>query len=142
VSLVASVDRIAGACLTASLAMDDELTQAAERLLGQWSALSMQHIALGASCGCGMGGISLRLEDFELDIVGYLEDAGLRSGLDEVAGFFSAMQQDGPQTEPLRRLLGDALTGRLPGAVAAWLLPKVDRTLRSFAELHGQRTQD
>lgn len=122
--------------------MADDLAEHAERLLDLWSQLALQHVALGAACGCGMGGISLRLEDFELDIVGYLEDAGLRSGVADVAGFFEALQQAGPQPEPLRRLLDDARQERLPGTVGAWLLPKVERTLRSFAELHGPRRQD
>jgi hypothetical protein len=127
---------------TASLAVGtDELAQRAEHLLGLWSALAMQHVALGAACGCGMGGISLRLEDFELDIVGYLEDAGLRSGVQDVVGFFIALQQAGAQTQPLRQILEDARHERLPGSVAEWLLPKVERTLRSFAELHGPKLE-
>lgn len=118
---------------------DSALADHAERLLGLWSELSMQHVALGASCACGIGGISLRLNDFELDIVGYLEDAGLRSGIADVAGFFEAMQQAGWPAQPLVRLLEDTRQEHLPGAVGEWLLPKVERTLRSFAELHGPR---
>ena len=116
-----------------------DLADHAERLLGLWSELSMRHVALGASCACGIGGISLRLDDFELDIVGYLEDAGLHSGIADVAGFFEAMQQVGWQSQPLVRLLEDARQDRLPAAVGEWLCPKVERTLRSFAELHGPR---
>lgn len=97
----------------------------------------MRHVALGAACACGTGGVSLRLEDFELDIADYLEDAGLRCGLDDVAAFFQARQQAGAQEQPLRHLLEDIEGERVPHAVSAWLLPKVERTLRSFAELHG-----
>ena len=125
-----------------SLAMADDLVQRAEQMLGLWSALAMQHVALGAACACGMGGISLRLDDFELDIVGYLEDAGLRSGIDEVVGFFNALQQAEPPPRPLVRILEDAQQDRLPGGVGEWLLPKVERTLRSFAEVHGPRLRD
>jgi hypothetical protein len=125
-----------------SLIVDaDELAQRAEHLLGMWSALSMQHVALGGSCACGMGGISLRLDDFELDIVGYLEDAGLRSGVSEVVGFFTAWQEASAPAQPLRRLLEDARHQHLPGAVSEWLLPKVERTLNSFAELHGPKLE-
>lgn len=124
----------------------DELVQQAERLLDLWSALSMQHVALGAGCGCGMGGISLRLDDFELDIVDYLGDAGVRCGLPEVAAFFTKLQQDaqegsamGSRAQPLRRLLEQSRSGRMPRAVSAWLLPKVEHTLKSYAELHGPK---
>jgi hypothetical protein len=117
--------------------MDDSLAQRAEQMLGLWSELAMRHIALGASCACGTGGVSLRLEDFELDIVGYLEDAGQRCAIVQVVEFFITLQQVGPQDQPLRRLLQDAQQERLPEVVGEWLLPKVERTLRSFAELHG-----
>lgn len=119
--------------------MADELAQRADSMLSLWSELSMLHVALGGACACGTGGISLRLEDFELDIVGYLEDAGLRSGIDPVAGFFGDLAKAGERSQPLRRILEDARYGRLPEAVAEWLLPKVEKTLRSFAELHGPK---
>lgn len=128
----------------------DDLPQIAGQLLDQWSALSMQHVALGAGCGCGIGGISLRLDDFELDIVDYLSDAGVRSGLPEVEAFFKALQQraqdgsamgvsSGSRPRPLHRLLEQAGREQLPRPVAEWLLPKVARSLRSYAELHGPR---
>ena len=134
---------------TASVAVDaDDLVQRAERLLDLWSSLSMQHVALGAGCACGMGGISLRLDDFELDIVDYLADAGVRSGLPEVVAFFSALQQRaeegsamGGRARPLRRLLDDVQRARLPRAVSEWLIPKVEHTLRSYAELHGPKLE-
>jgi hypothetical protein len=131
----------------ASLAVDaDDFVQRAEHLLDMWSSLSMQHVALGAGCGCGMGGISLRLDDFELDIVDYLGDAGTRSDVPEVAAFFTALQNSsqegsaiGSRAQPLRRLLDQARRERLPRAVTEWLLPKVEKTLRSYAELHGPK---
>ena len=117
--------------------MDECLAQRADRMLDLWSALAMRHVALGGACACGAGGVSLRLDDFELDIVGYLEDGGLRSGVDEVVSFFQALSAAQPRSQPLRSLLEDAREERLPQAVAEWLLPKIERTLRSFAELHG-----
>ena len=124
-----------------SAALADEAVEQAGRLLDLWSALAMRHVALGTGCACGMGGVSLRLEDFELDIAGYLEDAGIRSGIDEVVRFFEAAQQAGPRDEPLRVLLRDVQEGRLSSVVTDWLLPRVERTLRSFAELHGPAIQ-
>jgi hypothetical protein len=134
-----------------SAVVESDLAQRAEQMLGLWSALSMQHVALGAACACGMGGVSLRLDDFELDIVDYLEDAGLRSGIAEVVGFFTArqsMQTQGhplgrplgrPRARPLVRLLEEAQQEQLPGSVTEWLLPKIERTLNSYAEQHGPR---
>ncbi|MES2184160.1 MAG: hypothetical protein V4505_06420 [Pseudomonadota bacterium] len=121
--------------------MADPVAQRAEVLLGMWGDLATRHVALGAACACGMGGISLRLEDFELDIVDYLEDAGVRSGVPAVVELFTASQTAGYPDQPLRQLLEDLKRGKLSPAVAEWLLPKVERTLRSFAELHGPKAQ-
>ena len=71
----------------------DEIAGRADRLLSLWSALSVQHVALGSSCACGTGGVSLRIDDFEIDIVDYLEDAGSRSGIADVVAFFEERQQ-------------------------------------------------
>lgn len=122
-----------------STAVASDLSQRVDALQSLWSQLAMQHVALGASCGCGVGGVSLRLEDFELDIVGYLEDAGQRCDFDEVAAFFRAFGQQPARDQPLRALLADVHEERLPAAVVEWLLPRVERTLRSFAELHGPK---
>lgn len=117
--------------------MADDLAQRADRMLSLWSDLSMRHVALGGACACGTGGVSLRLEDFELDIVGYLEDVGLRCDVLEVVDFFNALQKSAAQDQPLRHLLHEVQQDRLPGVVAEWLLPKIERTLTSFSELHG-----
>jgi len=119
--------------------MADEFALRAERLLALWSDLSMRHVALSGACACGTGGISLRLDDFELDIVGYLEDAAQRSGVPALAAFFGDLQRAEARSQPLRQLLEDVGEGRLPQEVADWLLPKIEKTLRSFAELHGPR---
>lgn len=138
-----------GAVIAAGMVVDaDDLVRRAEELLELWSRLAMQHVTLGAGCGCGVGGVSLRLDDFELDIVDYLGDAGVRSGVPPVVAFFTELQervQDGAsmgsKAQPLRRLLEQARRGRLPEPVAEWLMPKVERTLRSYAELHGPRLE-
>ena len=54
-----------------------------------------------------------------------------------MAAFFAALAAAGPRTEPLRALLHDIGEQRVAPAVGEWILPKVERTLRSFAELHG-----
>lgn len=115
--------------------MADPCVEQAERLLELWSALALRHVALGGACACGAGGVSLRLEDFELDIVDYLQDAGERHDDAAVAAWFRARQAEAPGRQPLRDLLDAVLAGTVPAA--AWLLPRLERTLRSFAELHG-----
>ena len=98
----------------------------AGRLWDLWCALALRHVALGGACACGAGGISLRLEDFELDIVDYLQDGGERCEQPEVAAWFRA-----------RGLLDALGSGEVPQAVAQWALARLERTLRSFAEVHG-----
>lgn len=120
-----------------STAVADEQVEQAERLLDLWSSLALRHVALGSSCGCGAGGVSLRLEDFELDIVDYLQDSGSRCGLAAVESWCQARQAAPAQDQPVRRLLEDVQEERLPRVVAEWLLHRLGRTLRSFAELHG-----
>jgi hypothetical protein len=102
-----------------------------------WSQLAMRHVALGGACACGSGGVSLRLDDFELDIVGYLEDKGLRCGIAAVVDFCQTLADAATRSQPLRELLDDCEGGRVPAEVCAWLLPQLERTLNSFAELHG-----
>lgn len=109
----------------------------AGQLLDLWSALALRHVALGSACGCGAGGVSLRLEDFELDIVDYLQDGGERHDDTDVAGWFQARQGQALGRQPLRDLLNAVLADEVPGPAARWLLPRLERTLRSFAELHG-----
>src|SRR5450830_1699522 len=86
------------------------------------------------------GGISLRLEDFELDIVDYLEDAALGSDLPAVAAYFRGQQAVGWPPSPLLALLQQASEGELPAPVCDWVLPRVEKTLTSFKALHGGGT--
>ncbi|HSW19962.1 MAG TPA: hypothetical protein VLJ86_22275 [Ramlibacter sp.] len=125
-----------------SAVVADERALRVEGLLALWSDLSMRHVALGAGCACGIGGISLRLEDFELDIAGYLEDAGLRAELPAVRAFFEEWQRREVKDEALHRLLDAVQQEEVDVEVVEWLLPRVEKTLRSFAELHGPRATD
>lgn len=115
----------------------------AGRLWDLWCALALRHVALGGACACGAGGISLRLEDFELDIVDYLHDGGERCEQPEVAAWFRARPapvqgaQGMQDVQPLRHLLDALGADSAPQAVAQWALARLERTLRSFAEVHG-----
>ena len=117
--------------------MAGELAQQADLLLDLWGSLALRHVALGSACACGSGGVSLRLEDFELDIVDYLQDGGERCDDAPVAQWFRARQGQAPGEQPLRGLLDDILQDRIPAPVAHWILQRLERTLRSFAQLHG-----
>ena len=117
--------------------MADTSIEQAGCLRELWGALALRHVALGGACACGAGGVSLRLEDFELDIVDYLQDGGARHGDVLISRWFQARQDLDPGTQPLRDLLDAVAAGNIPEPVAAWLLPRLERTLRSFAELHG-----
>jgi hypothetical protein len=121
--------------------MGNDVSQRASRLSRLWSELAMRHVALGSSCGCGAGGVSLQLVDFELDIVDYLEDQGLRSGVAEVEEFFRARPTSQATGLPLQTLLEDLERDELPASASDWLLARLERTLKSFAELHGGRQQ-
>ncbi len=111
--------------------------QQAALLWDLWCGLALRHVALGGACACGAGGISLRLEDFELDIVDYLQDGGERCEQPEVAQWFRARSDLAPGGQPLRDLLDALGSDAVPPAVAQWALARLERTLRSFAEVHG-----
>lgn len=101
-----------------------------------WSRLASRHVSLATACACGAGGVTLVLEDFELDIFDYLKDNAERSGIAEVAEYFADVVVEN-STGPLIALFDAAAGDRLPPTVLEWVLPKLDRTLTSFAELHG-----
>ncbi len=109
----------------------------AARLARLWSRLAAQHVTLGAGCGCMVGGVSVSLEDFELDIVDYLWAESERLGQAVVEAF---LLQPGPinqQVKPVMSLLTRLEEGEADEAVADWLLTRLARTLDSFARLHG-----
>ena len=122
--------------------MANDVSQRASRLSRLWSELAMRHVALGSTCGCGAGGVSLQLVDFELDIVDYLEDAGLRSGIADVEEFFRTRPTSQATGVPLQTLLGDLERDEFAPEAGEWLLARLERTLNSFAELHGGRRQE
>ncbi len=109
----------------------------AERLANLWSRLSAQHVTLGAGCGCMTGGVSVSLEDFELDIVDYLWADSERLGEAAVVDFLLAPGPIAEQAKPVLLLLTRLEDGEADDAVADWLLTRLARTLDSFARLHG-----
>ena len=107
----------------------------AARLLDLWLRLSTQHVALG--CSCLMGGVSVTLEDFERDIADYLWAESERLGQAEVEAFLFAPGPIDAQVHAVRALLERLADDQATPAVADWLLPRLTKTLESFAKLHG-----
>ena len=93
----------------------------ATRLLGKWTKLAQGHVVFGAGCSCGVGFASLRLADFEPQILDYLKtkhDVGGHAGVSD-----------------LLRSIAKQGDGR--GGLA--LLADLERSIDSFDELHRGR---
>lgn len=110
----------------------------AARLLEQWTRLAREHVAGGAGCSCGHGGVMLRLEDFEQDILDHLNakfagDAGVLALLGGEAGYRVG------EAGSVSALLGAVADGRHAGAGAAGvtaLVADLARSIGSFDRLH------
>jgi hypothetical protein len=100
-----------------------------------WSRLSAHHIALG--CSCGMSGISVKLEDFERDIADYLWAESERLGETEVVAFLLAPGPIDKQDRAIRGILHRLEAGAGTEIVSRWLLPRMTKTIESYARLHG-----
>ncbi len=118
-----------------STAVADALVEQAARLSRLWNRLSVQHIALG--CSCLMGGVSVRLEDFERDIADYLWAESERLGEAAVAAFLLAPGPIATQDRAIRQILERLEAGEAEPPVAQWLLARLTRSIESYASLHG-----
>lgn len=91
------------------------------QLLGKWTRLAQGHVLMGSGCSCGMPGASLRIEDFEQQILDYLR----------------GKHQDAVTADRVATLLQSiARPSSGDGAAALPLLDDLNRTLDSFDELH------
>lgn len=116
-------------------------TQAdAQELLDIWNRLSRQHVALAAGCACGVGGVTLQLQDFEQDITDYLLGQAERG---QRADIVSILREHGVDTEgkwsigALLDALGPAGSAEVEPGQGEFILSRLGKTLRSFAKLHG-----
>ena len=100
-----------------------------------WHRLSAQHIALG--CSCTMSGISVTLEDFERDIADYLWAESERLGATDVVAFLLSSGPIADQEQPIRQILKRLADGEAEESVEQWLLPRMTKTIESYAKLHG-----
>jgi hypothetical protein len=88
----------------------------AARLLGQWQRVSGGHVAFGGGCSCGAAAISVRVQDYEQDILAFLQGRhGTQAG--SIAGLLREIAQHGA-TADLR------------------ILEDLQRSLDSFESLH------
>jgi hypothetical protein len=109
--------------------------QQAAYLSGLWNRLSGQHIALG--CSCSMSGMSVTLEDFEHDIADYLWAESERLGQTEVVTFLLIPGPIALQDQAIRGILNRLEEEEVDAAVNDWLLPRMTKTIESYAKLHG-----
>ncbi len=120
--------------------MDVKTTQEqAAYLHGLWSRLSSLHVALG--CSCSMTGISVTLEDFERDIGDYLWSESDRLGQTEVVTFLLANGPIETQDRVVRSILNRLENEAVTDVVADWLLPRMTKTIESYAKLHGPQPE-
>lgn len=113
--------------------------QEALRLAELWHRLAALHVAFG--CSCSMSGVSVSLEDFERDIADWLWAESQRTKAAEVQSFLLAPGPIAQQVKPIRQVLERLAVGEAPASVADWLLPKLSRTIESYARLHGPVTE-
>lgn len=113
-------------------------------LLRMWEDLARQHVSMGGGCACGIGGVTVRLQDFEHDIADYLvAEAERLKQADVLALLMQHVQFDPPGEDEIVKVLramagGEADAGPPPSQeVVLWLLQRLERTLNSFAKLHG-----
>ena len=101
----------------------------AAQLLGKWTSLAQGHVLMGGNCSCGLGAGSLRIEEFEQQILDYLDG---RHALRDRGGYERG--KSGSLSALLQSIAKDAAQAQS----AQWLslLDDLDRTLQSFDEAH------
>jgi hypothetical protein len=109
--------------------------QQAAYLSGLWNRLSGQHVALG--CSCTMSGMSVTLEDFEHDIADYLWAESERLGQTAVVNFLLLPGPIASQDQAIRGILSRLEEEDIDDAITDWLLPRMTKTIESYAKLHG-----
>jgi hypothetical protein len=89
------------------------------RLLGMWNRIAQGHVALSLGCSCGVGSSSVRVQDFEEQIIEYLQGKhGRNTG--SIADLLTGIAKSGGE-----------------GSMA--LLSDLERTIDSFEQQHSGR---
>lgn len=101
----------------------------ATRLLGRWMKLAQGHVMFGSGCSCGIAFGSLRLQDFEEQILEFLRGKHGDSGHATIPNLLrSIATRDSGKAENA-------------GSRHLALLADLARSIESFDELHhGRRT--
>jgi hypothetical protein len=84
-----------------------------------------------------MSGMSVTLEDFEHDIADYLWAESERLGQTEVVTFLLIPGPIALQDQAIRGILNRLEEEEVDAAVNDWLLPRMTKTIESYAKLHG-----
>jgi hypothetical protein len=112
----------------------------AQQLLDKWDRLGRAHMMIGGACSCGMGGVLVALEDFEQDIVDYLQAEAERLGRGDVLQYMGEHGREGDLWSISKLLTGLAQPSEdvaIDGGTRTFLLERLARTLQSFEKLHG-----
>ena len=96
----------------------------ATRLLGRWTKLAQGHVIFGSGCSCGVGFGNLRLQDFEQQILEFLQGRHGDSGHAAIPGLLRAIATEDSGKDASARLA---------------LLADLARSIDSFDELHRGR---
>jgi hypothetical protein len=107
-----------------------------------WRRVSSKHVSLGTSCACGIGGVTLQLQDFEQDIVDFvLVQAERGKRLDVIAyvkdNAFDPQSGRGNVGLLLMNLNRMQDEAEVQSDIPTFVLERLGKTLRSFARLHG-----
>jgi hypothetical protein len=94
------------------------------QLLGQWTSLGRAHVLIGGGCSCGIAGASVRVEDFEQQILDYLRGKYAQAAQWQSVGALLDSIAQASAADPAQSLP---------------LLADLKRTLDSFDELHRRR---
>lgn len=84
-----------------------------------------------------MSGLSVTLEDFERDIADYLWAESERLGQAEVVAFLLSPGPISEQDRAIRGILDRLESEEVSGIITEWLLPRMTKTIESYAKLHG-----
>lgn len=111
----------------------------ATRLLGKWAKLAQGHVVFAAGCSCGAGPGNVRLQDFEQQILDYLDARYRASGDTAVTDLLRGgggyrAGESGSVVELLRSIAAQPASGASTGWLP--LLADLRRSLESFEELH------
>ena len=93
------------------------------QLLGTWNRIAQGHVGLSLGCSCGVGTSNLRAQDFEEQILDYLQS---KHG-----------QQAGSIPELLTQIA--RATAEESWAKSTALLGDLERSLQSFEQQHSGR---